>query len=73
MPVSDKEKIMQKPRAARTSEAAPLIGGSYKVTYFRNSAGACEKSAATEEIVHFYDMHGSLVHCEYHKLASKGA
>ena len=64
---------MQKPRAAHTSEAAPLIGGSYKVTYFRNSAGACEKSAATEEIVHFYDMHGSLVHCEYHKLASKGA
>lgn len=43
-------------------------GGSYKITYFRNARGACVKEDATEEIIHYHDMHGTLVHCEYHKI-----
>ncbi len=54
--------------AGRFRETTPLLGGSFKVTYFRNASGACEKADATEEIVHFYNMEGVLVHCEYHKL-----
>ena len=54
--------------AATFRETTPLIGGSYKVTYFRNQDGACKKEDATEEIVHFYNMEGVLLHCEYHKL-----
>ena len=49
-------------------ETTPLLGGSYKVTYLRNARGACVKEDATEEIIHYHDMHGTLVHCEYHKI-----
>lgn len=45
-------------------ETTPLLGGSYKITYFRNARGACVKEDATEEIIHYHDMHGTLVHCE---------
>lgn len=44
-------------------ETTPLLGGSYKITYFRNARGACVKEDATEEIIHYHDMHGTLVHC----------
>lgn len=48
--------------------ARPLIGGSYTVTYFRNGEEACSMGDATAEIVHYYDMDGTLLHCEYHRI-----
>lgn len=53
------------------TETTPLIGGSYKVTFFRNSSGACRKEDATEAIVHYHRLDGTLVHCEYEKLAEE--
>ena len=50
------------------TETTPLIGGSYKITYYRNAKGACSKKDASEAIVHYYSLDGVLVHCEYIKL-----
>lgn len=51
---------------SRLAEYSPLSGGSYTVTYFRKGDRPCEKQDADAEIVHFYDIHGRLLHCEYH-------
>ena len=60
--------MMQAAYRRADHETTPLSGGSYKITYFRNARGACVKKDATEEIIHYHDMHGTLVHCEYHKI-----
>ncbi|MCD7729717.1 MAG: hypothetical protein LUI60_07410 [Clostridia bacterium] len=49
------------------SETLPLDTG-YKVMFYRNSDGACRKEDATEVIIHFHNVNGVLVHCEYQKL-----
>ena len=66
--VRENKTMMTAVIAGRFRETTPLLGGSYKVTYFRNELGACNKEDATEEIVHFYNMENVLVHCEYHKI-----
>ncbi|MCD8040695.1 MAG: hypothetical protein LUF82_04175 [Clostridia bacterium] len=51
------------------SETLPLDKGNYKVLFYRNAGGACRKEDATEVIIHFHNVSGVLVHCEYKKLA----
>ena len=50
------------------AETLPMEGGRYKVLFYRNGKGACSKQEATEVIVHYHSVNGTLIHCEYQKL-----
>ena len=63
-----RRKQMPAVNSSLSTETTPLTGGSYKVTYYRNASGACRKQDATEAIIHYHKLDGTLVHCEYVKL-----
>ncbi len=54
-----------------SEERTSLGGGKYKITFYRNSSGACKKAEATEAIVHYHDAEGTLVNCEYRRFSGR--
>lgn len=42
----------------------------YRITYFRNENGPCEKQNATEVIIHDYNHKDELIDCRYRHLAT---